>query len=204
MNVLGILFALLSAISYATNNVINKKIVEKLNEYEALVFSSLFLIFFSGIFNMLWGEFTFSLTSYNLTFLFFGSFIGFIGLLYLFKSFSYLPVGIILTIANTFPLFTLLLTTLYHNLSFNFLYFIPLILIFSGIYYLHKTSKKITKKYLYFPLITAFSWGFYSFVSFSLLKESISPYTLTFYLETFIFLYALLFSLFKKNYHLLL
>lgn len=198
--ILGIVYALLSAFFYAVNNLFNKKLSEELNEYEALVYAAFFLLFFAGGLNFVLGSFIFNLSVESLIFLVSASIIGFVALLFLFKSFEHLPVGIILTLANIFPLFTLLFATFYHNLSFSFWLLIPLLIIFLGTWNIHYSRKEhANKAFIYMPLITAFGWGYYSFSSYSLLELNMSAFTVAFYLEAGVFLVGLCYALlFRK------
>lgn len=189
---LGLLFAFLGTIGYSCNNIINKKLVGDISEWNALLISSFFLTFFSAIMVFFLSSFKQSFTLDIVLYSLLGGLIGMIALLSLFKSFFYLNLGETMTIANIFPFFTLLFVYIFHGDSVSLFSFLFMLVVFLGIYLIFlKEGKFIINRYVAFPFLTALGWGFYHFSIDNLLRLGVDVYNIVFYLESLIFIFTL-------------
>lgn len=202
---LGFLFALISAIGYSLNQIFNKKLLlNNLSSIETLLLSNFFILFFSFFLFLFYGVFDLvNYSFFDLILLIISGFFGFFGIVYLIKSFSILSVGEALSMANIYPFFVLFFSFFFMGIYINLINLLLMITVFFGIMILIKGKKsfKVSLK-LFYPLITAFSWGLYGFVIYLLLNKHFNLYSIIFYLEFLILIFTLIYYLFIYKGHL--
>lgn len=186
---LGFLFALVAALSYAILSITEKYLGSKLSDEKSTVLFSVFISLFSFI-AVLISKSTLYIETKFIFVILASSFLGFLGLLYLFKSFNYLPVGYILLIANSYPLIMYFTSFFIIKESFNYLIIPISIFLLCGIGLVIKFQKVKKSKYLYLPFMTMLGWGAFSTGNAYLVKSGIAPQISTFYLEFTILVYA--------------
>ena len=131
--ILTIFYVLFSAFSYSVSNMIQKKISNKLNSYEAVLSSLFFVSIFSFILMLIFEKnYNFLIySSNNLKILIFGGIAGMVALLFLFKSFEKnLKYSQIFSITSTSPFFVFLLYIIFLGKEIHFLEIVIVILIF--------------------------------------------------------------------------
>jgi len=196
---IGYILAILSPISFSLNNIFYKKLLKKLDVWSSLVITFSSVSFTMGLGALIFGDFNHNIDLSFLIKLLIGGLFGIIGIWGLLKSFENLKVSESLAIANIYPFIVLGLNALILKkvIHLEKIYF--MLLVFLGIFFTLKNNERfVFNSKLIYPLVTAFSWGIYSFLLGSFAGSEISLYNVTFYFETTIFLFLLLFILIKR------
>jgi drug/metabolite transporter (DMT)-like permease len=203
----GIILSLISAIGYSLNQIFNKKLIlNRLNNYEALFISNIFLLFFNFLImvsfsrKIIFSEITKIITSNFIYYYMLNGLIGFFALFFLFKSFKRLKVGESLTIANIYPFVTLFLTFFFFGEKITLFQLIIMLIIFVSIFFLIIDDSKFKLSiYDFYPLLTAIGWGTYGFLIYYYLKNNLDLYISLFLIQLFMFLFSLVFFLYYKS-----
>ena len=199
---LGILYAILSAVVFAISNVIMKHMTFKINKLSLMIIRSMFtlitiipLLFFAD----------FILPSFKESIIIVAiGLIGAVAYYYFIKAIELSNVSVISTITRTSTIITILLSIFFLDEKLNILQYIAILCVLFGIIFLTIDIRKLKseqllqeKKALFISLFVTFLWG----IMYFLMKYSVnavgSIYT-AFYLEFFVFFFIAL-LLFKKN-----
>ena len=197
---IGIILAILAAISFALSNIFSKALSTKTTAINSVLYQGFFISIFSLFFYIIF-ENNIEIPNLKATIgIIIGGIFGFIGIFYLFKSFQNLDVGKTLIIANTYPFLILLLSSIILKTQFSMLIIFPMLLIFIGIillFNLKKNSNDIKK--IKFPIIVSLSWGIFYFCITYISQQNLSPFGIVFYIELMLFISALIYIIFSKN-----
>ena len=171
----------------------------------SLVVVYLFLTLFDGIFCFLLGSFDIPNLKAVLELLFL-SLVGAISIFFLFESFKKLPVGVAITLANFSPIF---LTVLVFLSKGTFPKPTKLVLIVFLILtlplFFEREDRKAEKRYVFYPLITAFGWGVFGLEVFRLVNDyKLSPFAVAFYSSLFMWFIFLITCFWRYDFRKLL
>ncbi len=194
-----ILFAILSSFGYSFNHIINKFILEKIDAWKAVFFTSFFVSLVLFFFTLFSWEFNFSLNLYDFLVLVLGSIVGFFALWTLFKSFEFISVWESISIANTFPFIIVLFLFISYQELISLYELLWMIVVFLGIVLLVKQNWSFkfsldTK----FAFITAIGWGFYNFAIDYFVRGGFDFLQIAFMLEVWVFLSSAFYLIFRN------
>jgi len=197
------LLALFSAFFYSLNQIYNKRLTLILGSLPSLVVVYLFLTLFDGLLCLLFGEFALPNLRVVVELLFL-SLVGALSIFFLFESFKRLPVGVAITLANFSPIFLTLLVFLTKGTVPKPAKLVLIVLLILTLpLFFEDTNRKVDRKYIFYPLITAFGWGLFGLEVFKLVNDyGLSPFTVAFYSSLFmwlIFLFSCLWVCDIKN-----
>lgn len=196
---IGIIFGLLSMFFYGIEKVIIKKPIDKIGPYFSLIYQQIFVSIILLAFACFIGKLSFP--GKGILFLIlFAAFVGFFGIYYLYKGIGVGKLSIVLPIANSFPILTVLLSYYFYREKLGINQIAAIIIIFIGMLvisfrYSEIRRIKLTKRIfpgVGYAFVTFLCWGLYFF----LIKPvvlALNPITATAYLETSILLFGLLF-----------
>jgi len=215
---LGFFYAILSAISFSTNNIFLKKTSKKINTISALLLIYFFITILSFITSIFFGDFSHEFNLKLFGFIFLIGFFGAIGIFTLLRSFEKLSIAKSLAVANFNPFITLFLVFIFFGQKVSIFSIFTMLIVFVGILLTlnsklkfklsRNSSKKISKpfmnkfinnKNILFPIITSISWGSYYFILDNLNKLNINSFNIVFYTEISIFLNLLIYVLLNKK-----
>jgi len=194
--------ALLSAFFYSLNQIYNKRLTLLLGSLPSLVVVYIFLTLFDGIFCFLFGSFSIPNLKVVLELLFL-SLVGTISIFFLFESFKKLPVGVAITLANFSPIFLTVLVFLSKGTFPKPTKVVLIVLLILTLpLFFEREDRKAEKRYVFYPLITAFGWGVFGLEVFRLVNDyRISPFAVAFYSSLFMWFIFLLSCLWKCNFN---
>ena len=197
---IGIFVAFLAALFFSIVDLVNKKVVIDMKTIPSILYIVFFNVVFSIFFLLLKDEFVLISLRQFFIFLFTGM-VGFIAFYFFLESFRKNSVGITVAISNSYPIFILIFSYFLLNDFLKPVLLIPLFIIIFSIYLSVDFKLNFKKRFIVFPLITSIGWGFFSTMNAYFLKiEKMSVYNIVFYLESFVFLIALLaFLCYKKK-----
>ena len=169
MVLIGILFALLSALSYALSNSLQKSIkIKKIKNLDLTFLFFLIATLFTFLIFIVFGEKNFEALSIKIVLLFLVlGVIGFLPIYFIYKSFDHLKVGVIFSLANSFPIFVFFFNIIFFDKEFNLLFFVILLFFFfaaCNILDLKIKKSELLNIYLVYPFITALSWAGFFYV----------------------------------------
>ncbi len=186
-SVFSYLLALLSAVFYSLNQIYNKRLTLLLGSLPALWVVYLFLVLFDFVFCLLFGNFSVPLYP-PLAEIFFLSLVGALSIFFLFESFKRMPLGISITLANFSPIFLTLLMFLSEGVlpSFGKLFLIVALVGSVFLFFGDGRGDVISKRFLFYPLMTAFGWGLFGWETYRLLNlYGVDPFAVAFYSSLF-------------------
>ncbi len=159
----GILFGIISMAGFGLANAITQRVVKNVGTFSAMAWQSFSAaVFLSALFLIYPAGFSFSWQSMAMT-----AAIGLFGALPLFtfyKALSSGKVGMVVPIANSFGLFTILLSSLFLGEALSFSQLLSTAVIISGIA-LVSFKAGASLKGVYYALATAAMWGVYFFIN---------------------------------------
>ncbi|NPB05158.1 MAG: DMT family transporter [Aquificae bacterium] len=187
------LLAFLSSLFYSLNQVFNKKLTLALGSLPALFAVYCFLVLFDGLFCLLFGSF--KVPPPALVELVFLALVGVLSILFFFEGFKRLPLGVAVTLANFSPVFLTVLVFLSERklppppkLALVVALVITVAVFFGG-----GEKGRLRRRYLFYPLMTAFGWGLFGWETYRLVNlYDLNPFTVAFYSSLFMWLVFLL------------
>ena len=194
-----ILFAIISSFGYSFNHIINKFILEKIDTWKSVFFTSFFVSLILFFFTFFGSDFDFSLNLDDWIVLVLGSIVWFVALWSLFKSFEFISIWESISIANIFPFVIVLFLFVSYQELIGLYELFWMIVVFLGIFLLVKQNWSFkfsldTK----FAFITAIGWGFYNFAIDYFVRGGFDFLQIAFMLELWVFLSSAFYLIFRN------
>lgn len=193
-----IIYAIISAFWYSINHIINKFILNYLNTWNTVFFTSFFVAFLLFLFFLFsWEQFS-SLGLEEFLIWVIASITWFVALWSLFRSFEFISIWESIAIANIFPFLIVLFVFLSYQEGVWLFHLIWMSLVFFWIFLISKQdwSFKISLDTKY-AFITAIGWAFYNFAIDYFVRSWFSILQVSLMFEVWVFLSSLLYILFN-------
>jgi len=195
-----VLYALISLFVWGSEGIFDKKALNKLNIYNALVLrysAVFFLVIFAAI---IFTEIKFPSIQLIPYFLF-TCFIGSTAIIFFFKAMNQAGVSLATAIAKNYFLITIIISMIFFQETLSWNQWIAVLLILSAIFLLAFDKKEKNfglSKGVVFALLTVVGWGAY----FALIKPivlELNPFNASLFLESTIFFMILIYALATKK-----
>lgn len=200
---LGVLFGIITMISWGLDKVCWKRVSSKLNHYTMLLFNYFFMVLFLFIFSAMTKNIKWISLNDLLLVIFLG-FLGFIAILLFFISFRFMQISMITALTTAYVPIAAIMAVFIFKESITLPLLIGTILVFIGIFLLSLTEGKLKIKNWKIMLLLAAAisliWGFiFPFLRIPI--NNMGAITASLYFEGFIMFFCLIYFLIKnKNY----
>lgn len=194
-------FALLATLGFGIAPIFGKKLVTKLgNPYHATFVSSFFLAFVNGIVVWVTGSWEMPSLS-NLAILYYCAFIGFIGLICMFRAFEIEKIGIVITTATTFPIMVYFISLVIYPIAIGTQQVAAIFVVFAGVVLISwdQVKKLRLSKGMMLAFVTSFGWASYAICIRAATDSGLNSYMAVFTTEVFLFLSMLVLVLIKDK-----
>lgn len=193
----GLLMGLVALVATGLNTAWGKVPAQKLGSVQAIVFRNLLLVGLLLLLNIGIGS-TFNVSWETILIALGIALVGYLALFFLYKGFRVGKIGVVVPIANSFLVFTVLFSVLLLHESFGWLRWIAIGLIALGIILISVDLKDFKKSVLlnntqgvWFAFLTCVLWGIF-FFALKIPVSSMGPFLTSLSIEAGLLLFALL------------
>ena len=194
---LGILFGLVTMITFGIGNTYLKKLTDKVGAFNSVIYRAFFSFLFLLIITLILIK-TILIPKEAIFIMLILGFFGYLAYAFYVKGVEVGKVSIIAPIGHSSVILTILLSVFFFKESLKFLQIIAMIIIIAGVLLVSvkysefkKTRKQHLVKGLAFGILAALGWGFVFFF-WKVPLAIVSPFLVALYVEFFVFFFGLL------------